>query len=469
MAKKSKKVSVVSSFDALPNVGSREVDPRPSCSPYTSTYIKVFFGANANAMKVPNELLQKCSNLPVGNIVLANSLHLTHIPEEVGHVLVHHLFTETFQCLAPKGSTHQEQKLDELMTCIHVYAVAWDYKLNSLKEQARSEIERLGESLPITPFLAALNKVYPHPSKDDIWLGGYLKDRMRALFAGHEVKKSTEPTSAGPKSSIAELVFHSALCLREEALELINGSNEHEPLSCGHVPEPDPKAELSSYSSEHEPEFACQDILPELIPVESRGYEAMPKPEPTCDNATPNAPQYGALSALAYDDEHVCCESKPDPDPVEESASTLPIMNDADPAEVLITSGEIPREYSVLEPLCQDETVFVPGSETDSSSPVFTPPSSTASDHSSNSAKIQRSEVEVPHQEETGPAAKKLSRLLSRKDKKSKKRRLREAQALQEPELNDVCESMSQHLKLGGEWKDCEFCRKLVDGLAAEL
>lgn len=174
-------------------------------------------------MKVPAALLEKCSNLPAGNIVVANSLHLTHIPEEVGHVLVHHLFTETFQCLAPEGSTHREQQVTELMTCIRVYAVAWDYELNSLKDQARSEIERLGEFLPVATLLAALNEVYPNPSKDDIWLGDHLKDRMKALFSGQEVEKNTESSQTAAKSSITELVFHNALCLHEEELKRNRG------------------------------------------------------------------------------------------------------------------------------------------------------------------------------------------------------------------------------------------------------
>lgn len=418
-------------------------------------------------MEVPSALLQECSNLPPGNIVVENSLHLTHIPEEVGHVLVHHLFTGTFQCLAPRGS-QQERQINELMTCIRVYAVAWDYELSSLKEQSQREIQRLGICLPLASFLAALDEIYPHPSKDDIWLGGYLKDRMKARFAGRETARDTASDHVGPKLSIAKLVFDNALRLHEEGLEVViaNGNHaamvcqsvitltncalENEPVSCEDVPQP-----VYKYG------FVRQKVLPEPQTAEALGQDDITlETTPVYGNAVPGSPGCESVLGLSHSDEHTHRECITDLEPARRSAPS-------DPVSFQITYEEVSIASSALEPPGQNQTPVISGFETDSSAPVFTPPSSTISSISTDSVKLDGLENEARHKQGALRATKKASTLQA---KMTKRRKLQEAQAVQDvEELDVICDSMSQHLKIGGEWKDCEYCRNLVDGLAAGL
>ncbi|ORY54461.1 uncharacterized protein BCR38DRAFT_415278 [Pseudomassariella vexata] len=317
--------------------------------------------------------------------------------QEVGHVLVHHLFTETFQCLALEGSTHREQQVTELMTCIRVYTVAWDYKLSSLKDQAR---------------------IYPNPSKDDMWLGDYLKDRMKALFADREVEKSIESPHAGAKSTIAELVFHNALRLHEEKLDRNNGLIDYGPVYYEDMPGPGSEVELAYNESLHEPEhkheFVSQkDSSEPLSALDPEENESMLESEPVDGNRIADSPRYETVPKLSYDEN----------------------------ALFLITYEEVSVESSTSEPPWQDKTEFVPGSETDTSPPVFTPPSSTTSYISIDPEKVQRLGIEATHKQEAQRPITKPSRT---KAKDSNRRRLREAQASRKSEeLDVVCELMS--------------------------
>jgi hypothetical protein len=57
---------------------------------------------------VPSPILKKCSRLASLWSPFSMNLSLENVSQGVGHVLVHHLFTGTYQSLKPKGESRYE-------------------------------------------------------------------------------------------------------------------------------------------------------------------------------------------------------------------------------------------------------------------------------------------------------------------------------------------------------------------------
>lgn len=145
---------------------------------------------------------------------------------DVGHILVHYLFTNTYQCLRPKGSTACEMQAAEFTNCVHAYSVAQTYNLPFLAERAETEMKRIGEVLPMFTVLTALLKAYPNPSTDDAFLSGYMKSRMKILFADLTAMRAISLTEAGSHTrSIAELLFTTMITLRLEEVKEEHNTN----------------------------------------------------------------------------------------------------------------------------------------------------------------------------------------------------------------------------------------------------
>lgn len=108
-------------------------------------------------------------------------------------------------------------QIAEFTNCVQAYAVAQMYNLPSLAEQAQKEIRRLGDSVTLSNVLAVLNTAYPNGTTD-MFLSGYLRSRMKALFADHiamGAMTSTPDDEDRPKS-IVEILFETMVKLRLE-------------------------------------------------------------------------------------------------------------------------------------------------------------------------------------------------------------------------------------------------------------
>lgn len=139
----------------------------------------------------------------------------------VGHILIHFLFTDKYQCLKPQGSTLREMQVAEFTACIQAYSAAQMYDLSSLANQAQKEIRRLGDSINVPDLLAILITAYPNGRTDDVFLSGYLETRMKTLFADRVSMRAITSNSGDVSraKSIAEILFESTVKLRLEDIE----------------------------------------------------------------------------------------------------------------------------------------------------------------------------------------------------------------------------------------------------------
>ncbi|KAI6546367.1 hypothetical protein MCOR05_000710 [Pyricularia oryzae] len=151
-------------------------------------------------LKVPRSFLQKFPKL--NDPTSWNYTIALDTSEEVGHVLVHYLITNTYQSLEPKGSTPDEKIDSELATSIQVYAMAREYDMSTLEDLAKVEIEKLGKGLPFSAVLKVARSAYPNPRINDTWFSNYVAAGLNPLL-----KDPSSLVDCVPKTELETLPF----------------------------------------------------------------------------------------------------------------------------------------------------------------------------------------------------------------------------------------------------------------------
>ncbi|KAM0344855.1 hypothetical protein ACHAPU_006985 [Fusarium lateritium] len=117
---------------------------------YTSDFCEIFF-RDKGPLHITRGALKKCPKLLArlqtgpwreGPFDWAD---IQHLSIEAGHVLIHFLVTDRYECLKPGGTTEEERNRCELTTAFHVYSAAGPdgVDLPRLQELAEAEIKRL--------------------------------------------------------------------------------------------------------------------------------------------------------------------------------------------------------------------------------------------------------------------------------------------------------------------------------------
>ncbi|KAG6031698.1 hypothetical protein E4U19_007947 [Claviceps sp. Clav32 group G5] len=160
-----------------PDPSDKPADTRPETSPYASCCATLQF-QNGSEYTVPSALLQKFPKL---SFSLGESTFIS-CTEDVGHVLTHYLYTDTYQSLRPKGLSSHDNRIAEFTTSVRVYVLARQMGSVPLEELARAEIERLGDGLLFATVVSQMRIAYPEPTEDDTWFSSYLRTRLRTTL-----------------------------------------------------------------------------------------------------------------------------------------------------------------------------------------------------------------------------------------------------------------------------------------------
>ncbi|KAK7428215.1 hypothetical protein QQZ08_005281 [Neonectria magnoliae] len=153
-------------------------DSRPTISPYGSNLVQLYF-KKKGPLHVPRQLL-KGSPIFAGSHGGESSIYLEDVALNAGHVLVHFLYTGTYQCLKPGGQSPQARRTSEFETSLEVFSLARVYRLPLLRALATKEIERLGDGLSLPCILDVLDDVHHALCDEDEWLETYVASRTRS-------------------------------------------------------------------------------------------------------------------------------------------------------------------------------------------------------------------------------------------------------------------------------------------------
>ncbi|KAG4279925.1 hypothetical protein FPRO06_11258 [Fusarium proliferatum] len=86
-----------------------------------------------------------------------DTVDIEDYPFSVGHILIHYLTTDKYECLQPEGETEDERNCSELATAFKAHAAAVDLELPFLQLLASSEMRRLEGKLSLVLIARTLN------------------------------------------------------------------------------------------------------------------------------------------------------------------------------------------------------------------------------------------------------------------------------------------------------------------------
>ncbi|KAF5585280.1 hypothetical protein FPCIR_8360 [Fusarium pseudocircinatum] len=147
-------------------------------------------------------ILKKCPKLAVRldkKHIFSKPLDTVDIEEyplSVGHILIHYLITDRYECLKPGEETEDDRNCSELATAFEAHAAAVDLDLPCLQLLASSEMRRLEGKLSLVLITRTLN---------DTKLPLNLYPTITANFVSYVIRLSTSPTKESKEEMMNQL------------------------------------------------------------------------------------------------------------------------------------------------------------------------------------------------------------------------------------------------------------------------
>ncbi|KAI1647642.1 uncharacterized protein F4817DRAFT_365124 [Daldinia loculata] len=187
---------------------------RPQSSPYAGPQTILRFQDGLEFI-IPTSLYTRFFSYEISDL----EEYLVNFPGDCGHVIVHFLYTGTYQYLKLKGmcTCEKDKDIDEFITCAQVYKIAGDCLLFPLKNLVRDQMERLGGRLQVTQLLDAVKDVHPTLPDTDTWLRNFLKSLVERLVENPSIPiEFSDSQSLGHHTSIASVLVGTTVQLCRE-------------------------------------------------------------------------------------------------------------------------------------------------------------------------------------------------------------------------------------------------------------
>lgn len=141
------------------------------------------FGKRMESYSVPIRLIEGVPELEARqDFEMDPIIWLTEIDEDVGHTLVHYLYTGEYQTLRKsKHKRHTEYKRSVL-----VYCAASNLEMVGLGDMALGHMEHFANSVDIYQILNMAKMVYSKMPCWDVWYYDHIETRLEAAFHADE-------------------------------------------------------------------------------------------------------------------------------------------------------------------------------------------------------------------------------------------------------------------------------------------
>jgi hypothetical protein len=355
------------------------------------------------------------------------------VDENTGHVLVHYLYTGTYQTLNNIDVSPIEGVNIEFKSAILAYVAAKTYKLHDLQQLAKHQIEHFGADMHIFNIIDTIKEDSPKLLDDTDWFHDYLKGKAKIAFeADHTIFARDDFFDRINHGALGRLLIKCVVELyNDKVLRLLNTERVAVPqISEKLIPD---TQDLLIEEVPAETCFTIEETPAEECPVlEGQGYD-VPAEDPVEECREYDVPAETPVEVCQEYD--VLAE-----DPVE-------VCQEYDvPAETLV---EVCREYDVLERTeefsaegCLFEEVIEP--ENKKEEPSY--PSSYGKKKGKKMKKIK--DIPVKQKAPGKPA-------------------LESEQAVEAED--SICPARARHMLEGDTWKDCKLCRAVLRQVAIQI
>ncbi|RAR05686.1 stomatin family protein [Stemphylium lycopersici] len=152
----------------------------------TSTHYKKYY--------LPAALLEKLENIP-GRDPWTGEIHLKDVDANIGHILVHFLYTGVYQTLNDEdiGGVSKSTICKEFQKAALALEAAKKYSVSGLQELAQIELERRGKDMCLREAVCAIREEFMAGSPDECsWLRDYVSQKVRWTFE-HDLPTLSAP------------------------------------------------------------------------------------------------------------------------------------------------------------------------------------------------------------------------------------------------------------------------------------
>ncbi|KAK1141323.1 hypothetical protein N8T08_009230 [Aspergillus melleus] len=170
--------------------------PQPEYCPYEGRPVTVLIGPSKKCYTIPRPLVDKFpylrTRLQTGpqsgyhyygmqeeNIFA--TITLSDVDEDIGHTLMHFLYTGNFQTVKISSGYDQPKRTREYTRCVLAYRAAVTYRLDALEDLAKQYMETFDSNLIIFEIISLARENFAIITKDG-WYSDYLTARILAAF-----------------------------------------------------------------------------------------------------------------------------------------------------------------------------------------------------------------------------------------------------------------------------------------------
>jgi hypothetical protein len=144
----------------------------------------------------------------------SEDVHLKYITLETGHVIIHYLVTNTYQCLKPRAEAMETRNAEEFFTATRVYKAAGSLSLNQLREFAREELVRLGDKLELSTLIKVMD-LSTSSFKDLPGITAYIESRLLSFYEeNHRATADRLLTDIGFPDTLSKVLFRSIVLMK---------------------------------------------------------------------------------------------------------------------------------------------------------------------------------------------------------------------------------------------------------------
>ncbi|PYH88964.1 hypothetical protein BO71DRAFT_390574 [Aspergillus ellipticus CBS 707.79] len=187
--------------------------PQPEESRYATTPYRITIGHEycvlEHYLRPYPELLRHChpyhSDYAYGNT-------LRDVNEDIGHTLIHFLYTGKYETMEPQ-ILHISPRALEFERSAHVYHAARQYEISGLEVLAKEYMQRFNDAVTITQILDIARKVYSRLPSDEEWFHWYIRSKLFTAFMADEeqLKRDVKESGIGTEIHFDRFVFETML------------------------------------------------------------------------------------------------------------------------------------------------------------------------------------------------------------------------------------------------------------------
>jgi len=205
-----------------------------SFSPYTTRAVTVSIGASRAKYTVLQALVEQYSGLKE-RIDPANPdapVELREVDEDIGHTLIHYLYTKEYQTLSLTSLPDDVRTANEFKRSVLAYCAARLCGIEKLEELTKAKIEELSKELSIFDIQSVAEEVTPKLPRGGDWFTSQVNKWVKAsLTKDDNVLRDWRLYRMVGKSTLFDRALIKAIA--ELYLAKINPGASHERVDSG--------------------------------------------------------------------------------------------------------------------------------------------------------------------------------------------------------------------------------------------